>query len=74
MQVVDRAELLFSEVLNALRQISENSSVNGPLGINTRTSESRNKISELEGMLQKEKAEFEVFLTIKSFMQACVRV
>ncbi|CAM8896523.1 unnamed protein product [Rhodiola kirilowii] len=58
-EVVDRAELLFSEVLNALRQISEKNYGTGPPSSNTRTTESRRKILELEGMLQKEKAEFE---------------
>uniref|UniRef100_A0A7N0T2Y2 1-phosphatidylinositol-3-phosphate 5-kinase n=2 Tax=Kalanchoe fedtschenkoi TaxID=63787 RepID=A0A7N0T2Y2_KALFE len=58
-QVVDRAELLFSEVLNALRQISEINSGSGAPSSNTRTSESRRQILELEGMLQREKAEFE---------------
>lgn len=65
MQVVDRAELLFSEVLNALRRISENIIVTGPPGSKTGTSKCRRKIFELEGMLQNEKAEFEVFLIIK---------
>lgn len=53
-QVVDRAELLFSEVCNALQRISEK---RHGIGLNT---ESRRQIAELEGMLQKEKAEFEV--------------
>ena len=53
-QVVDRAELLFSEVHNALYRISEK---RHGVGLIT---ESRRQISELEGMLQKEKAEFEV--------------
>lgn len=45
-QVAERAELLFSEVLNAISQIA----VKG----------SRRRIGELEELLQREKAEFEV--------------
>lgn len=55
-QVVDRAELLFAEVLNALSQMGETS---GP-GHGTKLSESRRQIAELEAMLQREKTEFEV--------------
>lgn len=44
-EVVGRAELLFSEVLNTLRQIEKNGS--------------RRRIGELEFILKKEKAEFE---------------
>lgn len=44
--MVGRAELLFSEVLNTLRQIEKNGS--------------RRRIGELEFILKKEKAEFEV--------------
>ncbi|KAG5538034.1 hypothetical protein RHGRI_025205 [Rhododendron griersonianum] len=54
-EVVDRAELLFAEVLNALSQMGETS---GP-GHGTKLSESRRQIAELEAMLQKEKTEFE---------------
>ncbi|KAH6821843.1 phosphatidylinositol-4-phosphate 5-kinase family protein [Perilla frutescens var. hirtella] len=58
-EVVGRAELLFSEVLNALRLLAErkcglgvtNSSMNAP--------ESRHLITDLEGLLQKEKSIFE---------------
>ncbi|KAL5583369.1 hypothetical protein UlMin_015811 [Ulmus minor] len=53
--VVGRVGLLFSEVVNALRQIDEKAILDG----GTRTPESRRRISELEEMLQKEKAEFE---------------
>lgn len=52
--MVDRAELLFSEVCNALHRISEKGHGMGLI------TESRHQIAELEGMLQKEKAEFEV--------------
>jgi len=45
-QVIERAELLFSEVLNAISQIAEKGF--------------RRRIGELEEVLQKEKAEFEV--------------
>ena len=57
-EVIFRAELLFAEVLNAIRLLVEkrsgrqlNSSINVP--------EARRQISDLEGMLQKEKQEFE---------------
>ena len=53
--MVDRVELLFSEALNALSQISEKRSGGG-----ARTPESRRQIAELEGILQREKQEFEV--------------
>ncbi|KAK6911800.1 Chaperonin Cpn60/GroEL/TCP-1 family [Dillenia turbinata] len=58
-EVVDSAELLFSEVLNALRQIQEEKFGKGPVNSSIRTPESRHQISELEVVLQKEKAEFE---------------
>ncbi|KAK9281485.1 hypothetical protein L1049_004388 [Liquidambar formosana] len=58
-EVVDRAELLFSEVLNALSQIAEKRSRIGPLNGAMKMPESRRQIVELEGMLQKEKTEFE---------------
>ncbi|XP_043707640.1 1-phosphatidylinositol-3-phosphate 5-kinase FAB1B-like [Telopea speciosissima] len=58
-EVVDRAELLFTEVLNALHQIAEKRSDAGSVSNNLKAPESRRHISELEGMLQKEKAEFE---------------
>ncbi|GJX05206.1 1-phosphatidylinositol-3-phosphate 5-kinase FAB1B-like protein [Tanacetum coccineum] len=58
-EVVGRAELLFSKILNALTQMAEkkfgktsgNSSANMP--------PSRRQLADLEEMLQKEKAEFE---------------
>ncbi|KAJ4958390.1 hypothetical protein NE237_025501 [Protea cynaroides] len=58
-EVVDRAEILFNEVLNALHQMAEKRSVAGSVNNNLKAPESRHHISELEGMLQKEKAEFE---------------
>ncbi|XP_071686075.1 1-phosphatidylinositol-3-phosphate 5-kinase FAB1B-like isoform X2 [Rutidosis leptorrhynchoides] len=58
-EVVSRAELLFSEILNALTQMAEKkfgkSSANGSANM----SQSRRQIADLEDMLQKEKAEFE---------------
>ncbi|XP_059455943.1 1-phosphatidylinositol-3-phosphate 5-kinase FAB1B isoform X2 [Corylus avellana] len=58
-EVVDRAELLFSEVLNALCQIEKKRSGTGSLHSGMKTPGSKRRIAELEGMLQKEKAEFE---------------
>ncbi|KAL4560117.1 hypothetical protein LXL04_032266 [Taraxacum kok-saghyz] len=55
-EVVSRAELLFSEILNALSQIAEKNF--GKNSANTSTP-SRRQIADLEDMLQKEKAEFE---------------
>ncbi|KAL7100307.1 hypothetical protein ACP275_09G138600 [Erythranthe tilingii] len=52
-EVVGRAELLFSDVLNALRLLIERKSSLG------KTSESKRQIADLEVMLQKEKLEFE---------------
>ena len=59
-QVVVQAELLFSEVLNALSQMADTRFGTGPLNNGMKTSETRRQIAELEGMLQKEKAELEV--------------
>ncbi|KAA8540200.1 hypothetical protein F0562_024237 [Nyssa sinensis] len=61
-EVVDRAELLFSEVLNALRQMAEKRSRTGLLNGGMKVPESKHQITALEGMLQKEKTEFEVLL------------
>lgn len=58
----DRAELLFSEVLNALRQFVEKRSGIGSVGGSTKALESRHQLVDLEGMLHKEKSEFEVRL------------
>ncbi|XP_048139215.1 1-phosphatidylinositol-3-phosphate 5-kinase FAB1B isoform X2 [Rhodamnia argentea] len=55
-EVVDRAELLFSEVLNTLSQFEEKRYIEGHV---PSSSELRRRIVELEGMLQQEKAEFE---------------
>ncbi|XAR49833.1 1-phosphatidylinositol-3-phosphate 5-kinase [Bertholletia excelsa] len=58
-EVVDRAELLFAEVLNALSQMVEKKSGKGLHNNGAKLSESRRQIAELESMLQKEKTEFE---------------
>ncbi|KAL6560021.1 hypothetical protein OROGR_005138 [Orobanche gracilis] len=58
-EVVGRAELLFSEVLNALRLMIERKSAQGMVNSGMNFSESKRQISDLEGMLQKEKSEFE---------------
>ncbi|XP_008797353.2 1-phosphatidylinositol-3-phosphate 5-kinase FAB1A-like isoform X2 [Phoenix dactylifera] len=58
-EVAEAAELLFTEVLNALCQISERKPKTGSLDGNMKVSELRRAIVELEGILQKEKAEFE---------------
>ncbi|KAF8401165.1 hypothetical protein HHK36_014469 [Tetracentron sinense] len=58
-EVVDRAEILFTEVLNALSQIAEKRPGTGSFNSGMKPHESRYRIAELEGMLQREKAEFE---------------
>ncbi|KAI3854514.1 hypothetical protein MKX03_033421, partial [Papaver bracteatum] len=58
-QVVDRAELLFTEVLNALRQIA----VKRIGTLSVKVAESRRHIGDLEELLQKEKVEFEEIAT-----------
>lgn len=45
---------------NALRKISQKISATVSQDAGTRTIETKNKVAELEGMLQKEKEEFEV--------------
>lgn len=60
-----RAKLLFSEVCNVLHEMSEK--VSGPVlqeGEN-KASDFRHLISELEGMLQKEKEEFLVIYPLQ---------
>ncbi|XP_010937259.1 1-phosphatidylinositol-3-phosphate 5-kinase FAB1B [Elaeis guineensis] len=54
-EVADGAELLFNEILNALHQIAEKKLINGSMKV----PELRHHIVELEGILEKEKAEFE---------------
>ncbi|XP_022631797.1 1-phosphatidylinositol-3-phosphate 5-kinase FAB1B [Vigna radiata var. radiata] len=58
-EVVNRAELLFSEVLNGLSQIGEQRSNAVQISNGHKTPEVRRQVAELEGMLQKEKLEFE---------------
>ncbi|CAA2982474.1 1-phosphatidylinositol-3-phosphate 5-kinase FAB1B-like isoform X2 [Olea europaea var. sylvestris] len=58
-KVAGRAKLLFSEVLNALSILAEKKSGFGSLNIGMKLPESRRQITDLEGILQKEKAEFE---------------
>ncbi|KQJ98517.1 1-phosphatidylinositol-3-phosphate 5-kinase FAB1A [Brachypodium distachyon] len=57
-EVVDSAELLFTEVLNALHQISEKRPITGSLDGNMKILELRRNIVELEDILQEEKADF----------------
>ncbi|KAG6593582.1 1-phosphatidylinositol-3-phosphate 5-kinase FAB1B, partial [Cucurbita argyrosperma subsp. sororia] len=57
-EVVNKAELLFSEVLNTLGQIAEKISGVGTI-TSMRKMELRRQIAGLEAMLQKEKAKFE---------------
>lgn len=54
MQVVARADLLFAEVLNSVSGI-----VHKTFG-GVKTPEARHQFAELEGILQREKVEFEV--------------
>ncbi|KAI4330460.1 hypothetical protein MLD38_028749 [Melastoma candidum] len=58
-EVVNRAELLFSEVLNALSQIAEKRLVGAHSTYGASSSDLKHHISELEKLLQKEKSEFE---------------
>ncbi|GMP37090.1 hypothetical protein CsSME_00008941 [Camellia sinensis var. sinensis] len=55
-EIRSRADLLFAEVYNAVRQISEGTSLDSGM----KAPESRKRVAELAGMLQKEKEEFEV--------------
>ncbi|PWA48113.1 Chaperonin Cpn60/TCP-1 [Artemisia annua] len=58
-EVVGRAELLFSEILNALTQMAEKKFGKTPGNGSTNMPPSRRQLADLEKMLQKEKAEFE---------------
>lgn len=58
-EVIDRAELLFSEVLNSLRQIVERRPGTGSLVSSMKNHELRRCLVDLEGMVHKEKSEFE---------------
>lgn len=55
-----QAELLFTEVQNVLHQFLRKMSAVGSQDAAIRALESRQRIVELEGMVQKEKEEFEV--------------
>ncbi|KAL2462389.1 1-phosphatidylinositol-3-phosphate 5-kinase FAB1B [Forsythia ovata] len=61
-EVVGRAELLFSEVKNALGLLVEKKFGSDPLNSGMKVPESCCLLADLEGVLQKEKAEFEVAL------------
>lgn len=65
MQVRDRAELLYTEVCNAINEISEKLSRSGTLESNTKAFGLRKHVMELEWILKKEKEEFEVLLMHK---------
>ncbi|KAL3639812.1 hypothetical protein CASFOL_001389 [Castilleja foliolosa] len=58
-KVAVRAELLFSEVLNAIRLLVERKSDSSLSNNGMKVPESRRHLADLEGMLQKEKSEFE---------------
>lgn len=62
-----KAELLFSEVLNAIRHLEEKKSGLDPVNGGTKMSESRCQLPDLEGTLLKDKLEFEVWNHIKFF-------
>lgn len=59
-QVDDSAELLFSEVLNALHKISGGRPITGSFDGNLKILELRRNIGELEEILLAEKADFMV--------------
>ncbi|GMI93650.1 FORMS APLOID AND BINUCLEATE CELLS 1B [Hibiscus trionum] len=58
-KVADRAEHMFSEVHNSLSKITDKLIAAGAPHSITKTPELRHQIAELEGMLQKEKMEFQ---------------
>ncbi|CAI9767100.1 unnamed protein product [Fraxinus pennsylvanica] len=58
-EVAGRAKLLFSEVQNALRLLVEKKSGSDSLNSSMKVHESSCQLADLEGVLQKEKAEFE---------------
>lgn len=71
--MVNRAELLFSEILNGLGQIGEKRSSASQINSGHKTPEIRRQVAELEGMLQREKLEFEVrfLVNIPEFIDTC---
>ncbi|OIW04546.1 hypothetical protein TanjilG_13928 [Lupinus angustifolius] len=58
-EVVSRAEFLFSDVLTGLSQIGDRRSIAVPVNSGLKTPELSHQVAELEGILQKEKLEFE---------------
>ncbi|XP_054781355.1 1-phosphatidylinositol-3-phosphate 5-kinase FAB1B-like isoform X2 [Prosopis cineraria] len=58
-EVVNRAELLFSEVQSALSQIEDKRTSSMPVSSGLVTPESGSQVAELEAMLRREKDEFE---------------
>lgn len=58
--MVNRANILFSEVFNALSQIGKKRSSTLPPSSGLKIPESRRQVAQLQGMLRKEKLEFEV--------------
>ncbi|KAL0319487.1 UNVERIFIED_CONTAM: 1-phosphatidylinositol-3-phosphate 5-kinase FAB1B [Sesamum angustifolium] len=71
-EVVGRAELLFSEVLKALYLLVEKKSGRSLLNSGVNIPESRGQIADLEGMLQKEKSEFESSMLNITLSNACL--
>jgi 1-phosphatidylinositol-3-phosphate 5-kinase len=76
LQMVNRAELLFSEVLNGLSQIGEKRSGVTQSSSGHKTPELRRQVADLEGMLQREKLEFEVrsSVIIHEFIASFIQV
>ncbi|XP_039058298.1 1-phosphatidylinositol-3-phosphate 5-kinase FAB1B-like [Hibiscus syriacus] len=58
-KVANQAELLFSKVQKSLNQIAEKQTSSGPPDSDTKTSDLRDQIAELEGILHNEKLEFD---------------
>lgn len=70
MQVKNGAELLFSEVQNALSNLVEQKS-SVLLNSGVKVPEARHQMTDLEEMLQKEKAEFEVQVFLAN-VEVCI--
>ncbi|KAK9131544.1 hypothetical protein Sjap_012031 [Stephania japonica] len=58
-EVIKKANLIFGEILDALHRIPEKRVITGSPNSSTKIAESKQHIAGLEGMLQKDKAEFE---------------
>ncbi|KAK9101643.1 hypothetical protein Scep_025073 [Stephania cephalantha] len=58
-EVIKKANLIFGEILDALVRIAEKRVITGSPNSSTKIAESRQHIAVLEGMLQKDKVEFE---------------